>query len=134
MALQARNQARTVFLVIAKLVVQPSTFAAFRLGTLSVASFVGVWDVVRLLLGKEQPLSKLDLLTCPIVPAMQFVASSMDVSNGFLIWALFCGNAATYAAAGYVFVRWLEHRISNAYLRSEELAFAPESQPPEHTV
>ena len=99
-----------------RLLVQPSTFAALRLGTISVASFVGVWDVVRLLLGGARRLSTLDLLTCPVVPVMQFFATYMNVSNGFFIWALFCGNAATYAAISYVFVRWLEHRISSSYL------------------
>ena len=82
----------------------------FRTFVTTVAGFVGMWDVDRLIQASGQSPDTIDLLTCPVVPLMRIVAAWVNVSDMLLMTILLVGNAATYAAVAYILVRWLEQR------------------------
>lgn len=84
----------------------------FRTFVTTIAGFVGMWDVDRLIRASDQSPDAIDLLTCPVVPLMRVVAAWVNVSDTLLMVILLVGNAAIYAAVAYILIRWLEQRIS----------------------
>ena len=94
----------------AQVVLPPSTLVVFRTFVTTVAGFVGMWDVDRLIQASGQSPDTIDLLTCPVVPLMRVVAAFVNVSDALLMAILLVGNAAFYAAVAYILVRWLEQR------------------------
>lgn len=93
-----------------------------RGGGIALAGLIGAWDVARILLAGGREPNSFDLLTCPIIPAMQVLGGSMlsNVSDSALATILVIANALTYAFAAYL-VLILAEREKRAIIRASTI-------------